>query len=186
MQVAYGLYRHQPMKITYCSCETRAVEKLTRYHTRIRNIPTEGPRIVFHDYQLNSYHYLQSAHMFPDNHPQSRQFWKWLRRQHAEDELFVHSILWTDAGFRREVCIISTTVVSGHGIILVLSPNVGIKSNSSSAFGLVRSGTLSWAPNCYLTCSLLCTHISIQRSRLIITLIKVIFEITLNEIVLTN
>jgi hypothetical protein len=143
------------MMITYCRCGTRAVEKLTRYHTRIRNIPTEGPRNVFHDYQLNSYHYLQSAHIFPENHPQSRQFWKWLRRQHAEDELFVHSILWTDAGFRHEVCIISTPVVSGHEIILMLSLNVGIKPTSSWEFGLIRSGTLSWAPNCYLTGCLL-------------------------------
>jgi hypothetical protein len=49
------------------------------------------------------------------------------------------------------VCSTSTAVTSGHGIILMLSANVGIKSASASAFGLVSSGTLSWAPICYLT-----------------------------------
>jgi hypothetical protein len=45
----------------------------------------------------------------------------------------------------------STTVTSGHGIILMLSANVGIKSTSASAFGFVSSGTLLWAPICYQT-----------------------------------
>jgi hypothetical protein len=52
---------------------------------------------------------------------------------------------------RVRVCSTSTTVISGYGIILMLSANVGIKCASASAFGLVSSGTLSWAPICYLT-----------------------------------
>jgi len=64
MQVAYGLYGHQPMMITYSSCGKKAVEKLTRYHTRIRTIPTEGPCFHFHDDQLNSYHYLKARICF--------------------------------------------------------------------------------------------------------------------------
>jgi hypothetical protein len=51
---------------------------------------------------------------------------------------------------RLRVCWTSTTVTFGYGIILILSANVGIKSASASAFGLVSSGTL-WAPICYLT-----------------------------------
>lgn len=41
-----------------------------------------------------------------------------------------------------------TTVTPGQGIILMLLANVGIKSASASASGLVSSGTLSWAPIC--------------------------------------
>jgi hypothetical protein len=43
----------------------------------------------------------------------------------------------------------STTVTAGHGIILMLSVNVGIKT--ASAFGPESSATLSWAPVCYPT-----------------------------------
>jgi len=45
------------------------------------------------------------------------------------------------------VCSVSITITSGHRIIFMLSANVGIKSTSVSAFGLVSSGTLSWAPS---------------------------------------
>jgi hypothetical protein len=48
---------------------------------------------------------------------------------------------------RLRVCSTSTTVTSGHRIILMQSANVGIKSASASALGLL----LSWAPICYLT-----------------------------------
>jgi hypothetical protein len=39
---------------------------------------------------------------------------------------------------------------SEHGVIIMLSVNVGMKSASASAFRLVSSGTLSWAPICVL------------------------------------
>jgi hypothetical protein len=45
----------------------------------------------------------------------------------------------------------STIVTSGHGIILMLFADVCVKSASASAFGLLPSGTLSWAPSCDLT-----------------------------------
>jgi hypothetical protein len=45
-------------------------------------------------------------------------------------------------------CSTSTAVNPRHGIILMLSANVGIKS--ASAFGLESSRTLSWAPICCL------------------------------------
>jgi hypothetical protein len=47
---------------------------------------------------------------------------------------------------RMRVCSTSTKPTSEHGIILMLSANVGIKSASPSALGLVSSGSLSWAP----------------------------------------
>jgi hypothetical protein len=45
----------------------------------------------------------------------------------------------------------STTLTSGHGIILMLPTNVDIKCASSSVFGLISLATLSWAPICHLT-----------------------------------
>jgi hypothetical protein len=51
---------------------------------------------------------------------------------------------------RVRLCPASATFTSAHRIIIMLSPNVGIKSASASAFGLASSGTL-WAPSCYLT-----------------------------------
>jgi hypothetical protein len=44
MRVVYRLYGQQPRKCHNCSCGTKAVEKLTRYPTRIGTIPTEGHR----------------------------------------------------------------------------------------------------------------------------------------------
>jgi hypothetical protein len=52
---------------------------------------------------------------------------------------------------RVRVRSMSATVTSGHGIILILFSNVGIRSTSASAFGLESSETWSWAPTCYLT-----------------------------------
>jgi hypothetical protein len=48
----------------------------------------------------------------------------------------------------ERVCSAATTVTFGHGITLMLSKNVGIKSASASVFGLATSGTSSWAPIC--------------------------------------
>lgn len=48
-------------------------------------------------------------------------------------------------------CITSKTVTSGHGKILVMSSNTGIKSFSQPGFGLESSGTVSRAPIYYLT-----------------------------------
>jgi len=43
---------------------------------------------------------------------------------------------------RVRLCPASATFTSAHRIIIMLSPNVGIKSASASAFGLASSGTL--------------------------------------------
>jgi hypothetical protein len=79
-----------------------AVEKLTRYRTRIG---LSQPRVleVLYDDQLHPYHYSRSAHLSPDDRPLRMQFCEWLRHQHTADELFFHNILWTDeACFTRE------------------------------------------------------------------------------------
>jgi hypothetical protein len=52
---------------------------------------------------------------------------------------------------RVRMCSPYTTVTSGHWVILMLSANVDVKSASVSAFGLVMSETLPWAPDSYLT-----------------------------------
>jgi hypothetical protein len=52
---------------------------------------------------------------------------------------------------RVRVSLTSTTVPSGHGIILMLSANVGMKSAAASAFAVVSSEILSWVIICYLT-----------------------------------
>jgi hypothetical protein len=58
---------------------------------------------VLHDDQLHPYHYLWSAHLFPDDCPLQMKFCKWLRHQHTADELFLHTILWTgEACFMHE------------------------------------------------------------------------------------
>jgi hypothetical protein len=107
---------------------------------------------VLHADQLHPYHYSRSAHLFADDHPLRMQFCEWLRHQHAADELLLHNILWTD-----EACFTREGVFSVHNshlwarIILMLSANVDIKSASTSAFGLVSSGTLSLATVSYLT-----------------------------------
>jgi hypothetical protein len=120
-----------------------------------RELGLSQPRIleVLHDDQLHPYHNSRSAHLFPDDRSLRKQFCEWLQ-QHAADELFftqhslgIRSVFYAWGGG----CSTSTTVTSGHGIIPMLSANVGIKSGSASAFELVSSGTLSWAPICYLT-----------------------------------
>lgn len=81
--------------------------------------------------------------MFPDDRP------LWMQ---SPDELLFHNILWTDEHVLcAMVCLTPTVVTSGHGIILMLSAKVGIKSASASTFGLENSGALSWVLNCYLT-----------------------------------
>jgi hypothetical protein len=41
-------------------------------------------------------------------------------------------------------CVQRSQITSEHGIIIMLSTNIGIISTSKSALGLVSSGTLSW------------------------------------------
>lgn len=57
----------------------------------------------------------------------------------------------TNRILRVSVYSTSTTVTASFGIILMLCANVSIKFASASVYGLVSSGTLSWAPICYLT-----------------------------------
>jgi hypothetical protein len=64
------------------------------------------------------------------------QFCEWLH-QHNVDELILYNIVWADkACFMPEGVFNIPAVSSGHGIILMLSADVGIRSTSVSAFGL--------------------------------------------------
>jgi hypothetical protein len=64
--------------------------------------------------------------------------------------------LFTQHSVARKACFTREVVFSvHHGVILMLSANVDVRSASGSAFGLVMSGTLSWAPDLYLTGRLL-------------------------------
>jgi hypothetical protein len=118
-----------------------------------RELGLSQPRVleVLHDDQLHPYHYLQSAHLFPDDRPLRMQFCEWLRHQHAANEIFLH-ILWTDEACltRVRVCSTSTTHLWARH-----NPHAtrerGFQVRFSVAFGLVSSGTLSWAPICYQT-----------------------------------
>jgi hypothetical protein len=74
-----------------------------------------------------------------------------VRHEHTAYELFLRNIL-----RRGEACFTVEDMFSVHschlwgGIILVLSVSESIKSASVAAFGLELSGTLLWAPICYL------------------------------------
>jgi hypothetical protein len=112
------------------------------------------PRVLKYFMTINcihTTHYSLSAHLFPDDRPLRMQFCEWLRHQRTADELFLHNILWTD-----EACFTREGVFNVHNSHLWTrdNPHVirerGIKSISAPAFGLVMSGTLSWAPICYL------------------------------------
>jgi hypothetical protein len=112
------------------------------------------PRVleVLHDDQLHLYHYSRSAHLFSDDRPLQTQY----ANGYDTNTLRMSSFCTTFCGQTKRVlhvrvCSTSTTVTSGHGIILMVSANVGILSATASAFGLVSSGTLSWAPICYWT-----------------------------------
>jgi hypothetical protein len=137
------------------SCGTRAVEKLTRYRTRIGTITTEGP-------QSTSWRTFASIPLLAERASVSRRssstdaILRMATSTRCGWALFYTTFCGqTKRVLRVRVCSASTTVTSGHGIILMLSANVGIKSTSASAFGLVSSGTLSWAPICYWTVWLL-------------------------------
>jgi hypothetical protein len=64
---------------------------------------------------------------------------------------------------RMRVCSMSARITSAHGIILILSVNVSIKSAPASAFGLKSSGTFSCAPSCYLTGRLINDIVILQK-----------------------
>jgi hypothetical protein len=82
-----------------------------------------------------------SAHLLPSHRP----LWttcELLRQQHTANELNLRNILW------RGHAILCSKF---ERVILTLSANVGIKSASSSAFGLVPSGTFARVLICYIT-----------------------------------
>jgi hypothetical protein len=111
---------------------------------------------VLHDDQLHPYHYCGANICFQTIVLYRCNF----ANRYDINTLRMSSFYTTFCGQRKRdlrvrVCSTSTAVTSGHGLILMLSANVGIKSASASAFGLVSSGSLSWAPICYLTCWLL-------------------------------
>jgi hypothetical protein len=96
------------------------------------------PRVieVLHDDQLHPYNFLRSALLFPGDRPIQLLFCECLQ-QHNADKPF----LLTPCGemkhvLRVRVCSSFTAATSGHGMILMLSANVGIKSTSASVFGL--------------------------------------------------
>jgi hypothetical protein len=97
---------------------------------------------VLRDNSLHAYHYLWSARTFSENRNLRM---KWLH-QNASRGL----VDWRyEAYLRVKLYSASTRVTSGHGIILILFADVGIKSDSVLTFGLVSSGTLWWAPAPY-------------------------------------
>lgn len=81
-----------------CSCGTGTVKKLTRYCTRIRTIPTEGPRIT-------SRRPTASIPLREEGKSAFRlsscmdEFCECLRRQYTVDELVLRCILWTSEAY---------------------------------------------------------------------------------------
>jgi hypothetical protein len=119
-----------------------------RYRMRDGIIPTEGPRST-------SWRSTASIPLIAEGTSVSRRSSSTdaiLRKPIIENDLYLHNILWTDeACDTREGVLTSTTVTSGHGLILMLSETMDIKSTSALAFGLEWSGRLSWAPICSAT-----------------------------------
>jgi hypothetical protein len=114
-----------------------------------RKLGLSQPRVleVLHDDQLHPYYDSRSAHVSRRCNFVNGYDINTLRMS----SFYITFCGQTKRVLRVRVRSASTTVTSGHGIILMLSANVGIKSASASAFGLVSSGTLSWAPICYMT-----------------------------------
>lgn len=69
-----------------------------------RGLTPSQPRLLdlLRDDQLPSIPSLAAGTSVYINHPVRMQFCQLLRQQHAKDELFVHTILWTDECFMRE------------------------------------------------------------------------------------
>jgi hypothetical protein len=102
------------------------------------------PRVLkaLHDNQLHPHHYSQEGtHVCIWSSPMDAILWMAVTSTHCG--AFLCNILWIDACFPRKGHSTPTTDTSGHGIVLMLSMNVGIKSASVSVFGLESSRTLS-------------------------------------------
>jgi hypothetical protein len=89
MQVALGLYGHQPMKMPHLYLWNKNPRKLTRYHTCVPEV-------------------------FLDDHPLWIQRCEWLLHQRAVYVLRLHNNLWVD---ERVFCVrVCPTVISGRRI----------------------------------------------------------------------
>jgi hypothetical protein len=104
-----------------------------------RELKEFQPRVLeaLNDHQLHPHQYSLSAHPFPDSRPLRTQFWEWLR--HIGDDLFLHSSLWRDEACFTLQCVFNINKSrTGHGIVFMLSVNVGIVYASALALDWIR------------------------------------------------
>jgi hypothetical protein len=141
MQVTYGLQVSANEDAIIIAVEW-AVEKFYIIHES--GLSQLSVCNILCDAQLLPHHCSLSAHLFIDDYPLCCQcvsgYIQSLNKKNSVRRLSIFSI-WR--------CVLeSTAVTTGHGIILIISMNVGIRSTSELAFRLVLSGTILWAPVC--------------------------------------
>jgi hypothetical protein len=74
---------------------------------------------VLHDNQLQPYHYMQIASMFPDDCSLGMQFCKWLWHKNTADEIFLQNILLED-----DTCFMHEDEFNVHGSQLWTCDNI--------------------------------------------------------------
>jgi hypothetical protein len=148
----YSTCQSRSLKSHNCICGMSTVEKLMWYYTGIWTIPTEGPHGAL--WQSVTYAPLLMT---------STSVSRWLSSVSAVLWIIMLSTCCRWAPFTEQsvdiwnhvwcvsVCSLSTTLPSGHGIILMLSSNVGVRSSSVWTFRLLTMEALLWAPICWQT-----------------------------------
>jgi hypothetical protein len=134
IQAALGLYVHQQRTTPHLRLWNESRWENHAISHENWSYPNQASSKFFVTTKCNhTTHFSGSAQLFLDDRP------LWMQ-QHNTNELSLHNILWkTKHVLRVTVRSVSATVTSGHGIIFILSANVGIRSASTSAFGLELS-----------------------------------------------
>ena len=122
MQVAHGLYEHQPMKIAHLCLWKKNRRKLTSYRKCVPEV-------------------------FLEDRPLWIKLCKWLLHQGAVDVLWLQNILWADeSAFCVKVC---PTVMSGRTTRLIRGRVYQFNFNINVWIGFV--GDIVLGPLCYQT-----------------------------------
>jgi hypothetical protein len=150
MQNAHRLYRHQQMKMPQLQLWNEPW-RLSCNMAQELGLPQLRVVEGLCNCQLHPYHYSNSTHVSRWSTSTNATLWLAMTSRSYTWALF-KNIVWTHKEcLCVRLCSTPTTVISGHEIILMLTTDVGIKSTSTSTFGMATLGTLSWAPICHLT-----------------------------------
>jgi hypothetical protein len=124
-----------------CSCGSRVLETLTQHRTTVGATPNRGSSKYSASWRSIAHSTTRGAHVCSQAivlHVRSSAIDCDISKMRVSSSYTTFRVETKD-GLRVRACWTSVTVTSGHGMIVMLSANVCIKSASASAFELVSS-----------------------------------------------